>query len=358
MQLTIAIVITDITKLAGTERAVVNLSNILVNLGHKVSIISTDTIDGISAYKLSESVDIVHLGLDIYHARKLNKLKQYLSLYSELKKIKQEKKLDIIIGTYSLFNAIISFIKKVKTIGCEHFNYNSASLVHRIVRKFTYRKLSAVVVLTEKDSIHYKFLKQCFVIPNSLAFEPTKKDSYNQRIVLSIGRYTKQKGFDLLINVAERLKKTFPDWKFLIVGNGEDKDKLTNLIKQKDLDEYVILKEPEKNILDLYKSASIYCMTSRWEGIGLVLMESQACSLPAVSFDCPEGPAVIITNGENGFLCPAEDTGFMAEKLSALMKNESLRKNMGEHAYEKSFRFSSETITRKWSEVIGALYEK
>ena len=358
MQLTIAIVITDITKLAGTERAVINLSNILVQLGLKVSIISIDTIGGMAAYNLSDSVDIIHLGLDIYHAKKINKLKQYLSLYNELKKLKYEKNLDMIIGTYSLYNAIISFIKNVKTIGCEHFNYNSASLVHKIVRKFTYKKLSAVVVLTEKDSMHYKFLKHCFVIPNSLPFEPTKKDSYNQKVVLSIGRYTKQKGFDLLINVAEKLKNTFSDWKFLIVGNGEDKDKLTNLIKQKDLDEYVILKEPEKNVVDLYKSASIYCMTSRWEGIGLVLMESQACSLPAVSFDCPEGPSVIINNGEDGFLCPAEDTKTMAEKLSILMTDEILRKNMGEKAYVNSFRFSTETISKKWSEVIGSVYAK
>ncbi|MDA3048775.1 glycosyltransferase family 4 protein [Campylobacter sp. JMF_02 ED1] len=357
MQYQIAIIITDITKTAGTERAVVNLSNILsLNLEHKVLIISVDTKQGEVAYTINKNVEILHLGLNISGSKYFNKICQYTLLLKELKKIKYEKKIDIFIGTYSLYNALISLIPNVKTIGCEHFNYGSASIFHKIIRRLYYPKLSATVVLTKHDSIHYKFLKRCFIIPNSLPFSPIVKESYKEKIVLSVGRYTKQKGFDLLLQAISQIIDKFPDWQFQIVGDGEDKQKLESIICENNLQNHVKLIPPQKDIISFYKNASIYCMSSRWEGIPLVLMESQACSLPAVSFDCPEGPSEVITNGINGFLCKAENPCDLAQKLALLMNDISLREKMGKKAYNFSFRFMQNNISKKWNEVIKEIY--
>ncbi len=351
----ISIILTDITKRAGTERAVVNLANILCGLEYEVYIFSTDSISGCAQYELNSSVKIFHFGLKIAAAYGLAKIKEYKKLKTKIIKTVKNENIDCVIGTYSFFNALISKIPDVKTIGCEHFNYFSASKLHRLVRRIFYPKLNAVVVLTERDKTHYSFLKNCYVIPNSLSFKTSIKQSWNEKVVLSVGRYTKQKGFDFLIKVAAKLKKDFPDWKFKIVGSGEDESLLKNLITEYRLENYVNLLPPTNNVVDLYKSASIYCMSSRWEGFPMVLLEARECGLCCVSFDCPEGPAEQITDGVDGFLCEPENLDILAEKLKIVMENESLREEFGKKAYENNKRFSTESITEKWKNLLERL---
>ncbi len=351
----ISILLTDITKTAGTERAVVNLANILVHLGYSVYIFSIDSKDGVPAYHLNQKSKIFHFGLRIASAKGFSKLTEYKKLKRKIETLVEGEKIDCIIGTYSLFNVLITKIKNVKTIGCEHFNYFSTSKVHRIVRRIFYTKLDAVVVLTEHDKKHYRFLKNCVVIPNSLSFKTEIKTSWSEKKVLSIGRLTKQKGFDLLIEAAKELKNDFSDWKFEIVGLGEDEKMLKEFVSSYKLEDYVLFVPPTNDVVSLYKSASIYCMSSRWEGLPKVLIEAQTCGLPIVSFNCPEGPAEIIENNKNGFLCEIENPHNLAQKLKILMKDEPLRERFGKKAFESSKRFSVEIIGKKWQQLLENL---
>lgn len=348
----ISIILTDITKRAGTERAVVNLANILSSLNYDVCIFSTDSISGSPQYYLNRNVIIFHFGLKISSAKGFSKILEYKKLNTKIIECIKNENIDCVIGTYSFFNALLTRIPNVETIGCEHFNYFSASKLHRLVRRIFYPKLNAVVVLTEHDKAHYSFLKNCFVIPNSLSFESFIKENWSEKVVLSIGRYTKQKGFDFLIKTAAKLKKTFPDWKFKIVGSGENEKLLENLIAEYHLEDYVKLLPPTNNIVDLYKSASIYCMSSRYEGLPMVLLEAKSCGLSIVSFDCPEGPAEVIENNKDGFLCKPENPDDLAEKLKILMSDEKLREQFGKTAYVNSKRFSTENIAKKWKQLL------
>lgn len=352
---TIAILLTDITKRAGTERAVVNLANILVSLGFSVRIFSTDSFEGNATYDLSVEVEIIHFGLKIVEATGFAKFNEYKQLRQKIQKCISEKEVDCIIGTYSLFNVLIARIKGIKTIGCEHFNYGNAGRLHRLARRFFYPYLDAVVVLTEEDKKHYNFLHNCYVIPNSCSFTTGIKSTWDERKILAIGRYTKQKGFDLLVEAASKLKNEFPDWMFCVVGSGEEEQKLRNLIRQHNLNGYISLSPPTNDVIPLYKTASIYCMSSRWEGLPMVLIEAQSCGLPIVSFNCPEGPSEIIQDGVNGFLCEPENSTDLAEKLKILMENDKLRKTFGKRAFESSKRFSTERIAEKWKRLLGNL---
>lgn len=352
---TISILLTDITKAAGTERAVVNLANILSSLGYSVIILSTDSKNGFSAYNLDKKVTVFHFGLKIASAKGFAKIAEYKKLKQEIGNLIKEEKIDCIIGTYSFFNVLITKIKNIKTVGCEHFNYFSASKFHRIVRRIFYPRLDAVVVLTERDKKHYSFLKNCFVIPNSLSFETDIKNSWSEKKILSIGRYTRQKGFDFLIETAKELKNNFSDWKVEIIGSGEDEKLLKDLVSEYHLKDNVLFLPPTKDVVSLYKSASIYCMSSRWEGLPMVLIEAQTCGLPIVSFDCPEGPSEVVLNNENGFLCKPDNPHDLAEKLKLLMNDESLREKFGKNAFESSKRFSSETIGEKWRRLLEKL---
>lgn len=354
----ISIILTDITKQAGTERAVVNLANIFISLGYSVSILSTDSEIGISPYNLKGEVEIIHLGLKIATAKGFSKINEYKKLKQRISLIIKSENIDCLIGTYSLFNALITKMHGVKTIGCEHFNYESAGKVHTLLRRIFYKKLNAVVCLTERDASCYSFIKKdrLFVIPNSLSFDCESLSNCTEKRIIAVGRLTKQKGFDLLLDSAAIMKERIPDWHLDIFGEGEDRDMLIAKINELQLQNFVSLQGITKNIRREYCSCSIIVVSSRWEGFSMVLVESQSCGIPAVTFDCPCGPADIVVNNETGFVVPLCDTKSFAEKTIELAKNENLRKKFGKRAHELSKRFSSESVTEKWEKLIAKLF--
>lgn len=347
----IGIIITDITRRAGTERAVSNLSNILANHNNSVYIISIDSDSGNGAYELINGVSILHLNIGLSAADVIKKIQCYKQLLIAINKIIKEQELEYIIGTYSSINVLLPlFNKKVKTIGCEHFNYASANKLHNFLRFVLYRKLDAVVVLTPQDSKHYSFINRnrLFIIPNSLSFEIMNSHDYNQKCVISIGRLSYQKGFDILIDVVSRIARKIEDWKFIIVGDGEQKQCLLQKIKSKELDQIITIIPPTDSIITLYQAASIFLMTSRWEGLPMVLLEAQACGLPIISFDCPEGPASVIHDDKDGYLIRPFDIEIMANKLLTLIENRNLREKFGKRAFDSALTYSSENIYNLW----------
>ena len=127
------------------------------------------------------------------------------------------------------------------------------------------------------------------------------------------------------------------------------------IIAEKHLENYGSILPYRKDVLSLYHSASIYAMSSRFEGLPMVLIEAQSCGLPCISFDCPEGPADIINDGVNGFLITPNDIESFSEKLLLLMKDEKMREDFGNKAFENSLKFSTAEIAKKWFELLGGV---
>ena len=346
-----------ITNSAGTERALCNLANILANSGkYKVNILSIETTEGNAFYELNPKINLFHLGFNVGKTNICKKIFAYIRFYCYLSSLNRKQNDNVFIGTYTSFNCIISLLgKDCSKIGCEHLNYAAASKLRQFARKIFYKKLNYTVLLTEIDRKHYSFLHNTVVIPNSLSFERIKKTSYKQKTVLAIGRLVYQKAFDILIEIADKVKTQAPDWHFSIVGEGDDEEMLLSLIKEKHLENYVSILPYRKDVLSLYHSASIYAMSSRFEGLPMVLIEAQSCGLPCISFDCPEGPADIIKDGENGFLIPPNDIESFSDKLLRLMNDEELREKYGQKAFENSLSFSTNEIAKKWFEVLDGV---
>ncbi len=341
----------DITKSAGTERAVCNLANIL-SVKYEVSIISISSNGGTVYYQLNQSVNIIHLGIDNTVHNVVRKLFAYWAVYKKMQQIVSAG--SIIVGTDVPYNAIIAKFKHCHTVGCSHMGGKAHFNMRGFIRFFSYRKLDVLVVLTDADLKNYRHLKKVEVIPNSLSFKPTKILDYSKKNVLAIGRLTAQKGFDMLIDIANIVAEKAPDWTFTICGTGELKEALLVKIKKLHLENTVHIIEPTKDVISLYHSSSIYVMPSRFEGLPMVLIESQACGLPIVSFDCPEGPSSIVNDGDDGFLIEPNDIVAFAEKLLCLMNDENKRKQFGEVAFKNSERFSPERIGKMWFD----LFEK
>lgn len=234
----------------------------------------------------------------------------------------------------------------------EHTSSTQANLFYRIIRGCLYRFLSGVVVLTKADYGFFKRINENVkLIRNQAPFEREYLYSEDARTVVSVGSLTKGKGFDRLITAWSYIEEYAPEFSLNIYGDGEERESLQNQIDSLGL-KRVILKGSERNIKKVYSSASLYVMSSHFEGLPMVLIEAQSFGVPIVSFDCPSGPSEIIADGVDGFLIRNGDVRAMADKLLYLMKNERVRLALSLAAYKASSRFDKENIVPEWKGLI------
>ncbi|WP_434171568.1 glycosyltransferase [Campylobacter molothri] len=213
------------------------------------------------------------------------------------------------------------------------------------------------MILCSKEIDFYKkyFHKQIEIIPNFLLKIPNISSNLNNKIVLAVGRFSHEKGFLRLIEIWEIVQKNgiYRDWTLTLVGDGDLKEKIKTLIKEKNLENSILLKPFTKEIEKEYLKASIYAMTSYYEGFPMVLLESSSYQIPAIAFDINTGPSDIIDNGKSGFLIKDGDLNEFANKLCFLMDSESLRKEFGKNAKTKvEENFSSQQILKLWKLVL------
>ncbi len=358
MKKNLAILIGDISRSAGTERAVTNLCNMLVKYGgYNVTILSCFSSNtDVPFYSLKKEVIVVHLGL--CKESKIRKIISYIKIVFMTNKIIKQKSIDILLGTTHAFNTLTVFTSKfVKKIACEHMSYEACPTFSKKIRKVCYSFLDAVVLLTNADAIHYNFIKpnKVFVIPNSLSFIPEEPAKLQNKRIIAVGRLTRQKGFDILIKIASMIKNDLLDWRIDIFGDGEDKNQLLSQIREGNLDDFVYINEPTSEIEKELLDSSIYVMTSRWEGLPMILLEAKSCGLPIISFDCPEGPADVIKNDEDGFLVDTTKEKLFSEKIVYLCENDDKRLEFGNKSYLNSRDYLPVKIFEKWDTLFNSL---
>lgn len=249
-----------------------------------------------------------------------------------------------------------------KLVSWDHFNYTymQGTERKRNVLNLICKYASQLVVLTKADKQMYldnKEFESDFItqIYNPLPFEKESPIVHKEHKILALGRFAYQKGFDYLLKAWAIVEEKMPDWTLEIVGDdGRDEAGLHELKNQLGL-KHVSLQLATKNVNTKYEEASIYALSSRFEGFPMVLLEATSMSLPIVAFDCKTGPNEIITDGENGFLVEPKNVEMFAEKLMELMNNDELRAEMGRKAYESSKWFSIDKIIGRWKYMIENL---
>lgn len=215
-------------------------------------------------------------------------------------------------------------------------------------------KFDKFIVLTNENKKEWHG-KNVEVISNPLSFYPNEKALLINKKVIAVGKQSYQKGYDRLLTAWEKVLKNHPDWQLEIYGKLDLAQKLNEQVSDLKIVENVHFFPPEKNIIAKYFDSSIYVMSSRFEGFGMVLIEAMACGVPCVSFDCPYGPSDIIRNNEDGFIVENGNTEALAEKLEVLIENEELRNAMGKLAKENVKRFLPEVIMKQWDELFKSL---
>jgi glycosyltransferase involved in cell wall biosynthesis len=353
----IAIIISDITKSAGTERAVCNLTNLLVQSGNYTPIIiSLCSKDGFPKYTLQSGIIIHHFNFAGYK-KKIIWIFEYILLLKKIKTFCVHKNIDILLGTNHGMNIGICLLSsyKLKTVVCEHMNYSAAPMLSRFIRRLTYPLCNAIVVLTTSDSKHYSFHKNIKIIPNSLSFISEKRANLNNKRILAVGRLTYQKGFDRLIDAISLIREQCEGWEIKIIGSGEDEPALKKQIGDLELNHLINIYPATTEILYEYINASILVVSSHWEGFSMVLIEAKSCGLPAVSFNCPEGPSEIIKHDEDGLLVENGNTKDLSKAIASLISDPQKRFVFGMNALKNIDRYKPEYVFHLWNNLFESL---
>lgn len=213
-------------------------------------------------------------------------------------------------------------------------------------------KYDKIAVLTEEDkSNNWKNNPKVIVIPNPLTTPCKQNATLKNKKAIAVGRLEHQKNFQSLIKAWKIVIQKHPDWILEIWGSGSLKIEIEDLINKLNLKEHVLLKGYTYDIQSKMLNASIYVMSSIFEGLPLVLIEAMSCGLPVISYTCPCGPKDIITEKIDGFLVSLKNENELSEKISYLIENEDIRIMMGKNAKQKSLEYSISNISNIWMKV-------
>jgi len=345
----------------GTERMSSLIANELANSGYEVHILSMYK-GTHSYYTIDKKVKLSTIK-DVKASFSL----KYFTAVRAIRSYVKEHKIDTIIDVdtiLSLFSTVATIGINIQHASWEHFNYKSDfGLIKRRLSRHVARLLcDDIIVLTERDKQFWEEQRfnnaKVSVISNP---SPYQKKQYCEDInainqsknVIAVGRLVNQKGFDHLLDGWSRISKKYPDWTLKLIGSGPLENDIRMLIDQLDIKDSVQMIPSTKSIHEYYKESTIYCLTSRFEGLPMVLIEALHFGLPIVAYDCDTGPAEIVTDGENGFLCKTGNVSDFSNKLAALMGDEVLRQKFSNSAFERSSKFNIENVLEKWIELIN-----
>ena len=333
----------------GMERVLTQKVNWLAaHTEHEITILTTEPVPAGTPkcyFPLSEKVQVEELNIDFNadytkpllskyyaHMRRMSAYKRALTKYIRTHKI------DLCI---SLGGKEIAFLRHLpcRTIAEMHFamdqrkqllmaNHTGAfwSLLGAIRTRQLVRDvkpLERLVVLTEADKAAWEKAgcTNVTVIPNPCALNSRKSkvESRKTKTVLAVGRLHEQKGFDLLLRSWQPVEKHYPEWQLRIVGEGPKRAELETQIQAMGLLR-VYLAGKEDKMAEEYAEASLFVLSSRYEGLPLALIEAMWCGTPCVSFDCPHGPAELLAD-ERGWLVPEGDIAALTRQMEYLLSH-------------------------------------
>nr|WP_276513844.1 glycosyltransferase [Cytobacillus horneckiae] len=253
---------------------------------------------------------------------------------------------------------------RIYTIHTNHFDaphiYGSPIKEDHVTLLNNIEKEDALVVLTEsqKKDIVKQFgdYKNVHVVPNFIT--PIKNVTFNRNpnLVTMISRYHPEKGIDEAIHAFKKVIQKLPQAKFEIYGHGEDEERLKKLINQLGLSNQVFLKGYTTNVGDVFGKSSLTLLTSKFEGLNVVCLESMSCKVPVVSYDVNYGMSDMIRDGETGYLVKHGDQAALADNIIDLLNHPKKIKEMGQRAYDFVLtNYSKGQVCQKWITLFNEL---
>ncbi len=372
------------TEGGGVMRVMSTKINALIDRGYDVSVIVNSYNGSSPFFKLDPRVKVLSLDLEPFiwknslFKRFLFAVKRIFKYRTAISKVLNKEKFDIVLVHNRIETLLVPFVKDASLKVLEHHGPKTeyqniipnrkVGILHRCLTSFyEFRDhvfasfFDKIVVLTEKDKVLRGGGNKIEVIPNLVSFSNFQECSQvnkSSKNVLAVGRFTEEKDFASLLHIWRLVVDTCPDWHLNIVGDGYLRGELEDLILKYNLQDSVSLLGEQKNVDEFYLNSAIYAMTSRYEGLPMVLIEAQYFCLPAVAFDCPCGPSGVIIDGKNGFLIPPNDKEAFALRLVQLIQDLEFRSKMGGYAKDSATRFEVNVVMPQWEDLFYKLRNK
>lgn len=357
---TICLLTGTLAAFAGAERATATLANALAARGHRVHVLSLwgetpvfKLADGVSHHALFPE----RVPFKYRYANIVCRIRRYLRAHGVQALVDVDPML-------ALYTVPATLGLSLRHIAWEHSTYASdlGRRTRRWARALAARRCDAVVVLTDADraawETHHPHAGARFVtIANPLGVDgPAQPVATGaSRRVLAVGRLVKEKGFDLLIDAWTRVAPHAPDWQVRIVGDGDLRDTLADRIRDAGLDASVQLIPATRDIAHEYAHAAIYCLPSRRESFGLVLIEAQAFGLPVAAYAADAGPRALLHDGEDSLIAATGDVDALAAALRRLIDDVALRERLGAAGFAHAQAFHPDAIAQRWETLLTGI---
>lgn len=352
-----------ITGVGGLERVLsVKSSWLAAQPGLEVAICTLNDFEKSPFYKFSNS--ILHFDIKVVG----NPIEYVRAYICGIRKVIKEFEPDVIsVCDDGLRGLLFTFLFRFKNIAVVYERHVSKEINKSgYFTKLIYwmmdcgaKRFDRFVVLTEGNKREWGALSNIEVISNPLSFQSDQVSTLENKRVISVGKLSHQKGFDMLVDIWKSVNEREPQWEMHIYGaRGTAYPLLNKKIEEAGLQNCFFLHGPDPNIKERYLESSIYVMSSRYEGFGMVLTEAMSCGVPCVSFDCPCGPGDIICHNEDGFLVESYEKTIMSDRICQLIENRNLREAMGQKARINVQRFSMEEIGKQWLSLFSDLINK
>lgn len=370
----------QINMLGGLAKIVIDKINWLVDHGYDVTLCNIERLEVVPAYPIDSRVKLVRGDITTTPGGLLTRLKGVMGAIKRTKEIIAQERPDVIVNAHCpLVTWILPWIAGHTTLlsklspmhpalivemhqsrqGLEVFNRQFmrpfARWVHRWSIRWIYSKYDKFVVLTNGDREAWN-TKNCVTIPNFATVEVKPQPSTQEESsasaparhqIILLARLMPQKRIDLMIEVWARLAKDFPGWHVKVLGEGMLREDLEHQAHSLGVADSFLLLGAVKDVNAELEASDILCLTSEYEGFGIVLIEAMLKRVPVMAFEYV-GVHDIINDGEDGFVVPFGDTDRYAERLRLLMESTAERERLADNALISVKKFDKEHVMQQW----------
>jgi GalNAc-alpha-(1->4)-GalNAc-alpha-(1->3)-diNAcBac-PP-undecaprenol alpha-1,4-N-acetyl-D-galactosaminyltransferase len=349
-------------SLGGAERVTANMANCWAAKGLKVTLVTFDDGSVPPVYPLAPQVGHITLGVAGHSSNSWMGLWNNLKRVFVLRKLIRSQAPDVVISFLDTTNVLSLLAAKGTGIPVIVTELSDPAmvpigLIWGKMRLLTYASAGRVVVLSRRAQTYFppKIRDNTEVLPNPILLDDRELESrvkIPKPAVVTMGRFSKEKRIDVLLQAFALLKDRHPDWILMIFGSGPLRDDLVKLGARLGLNGRVQFPGLVPNPHQYLKLGDLFVLTSRFEGFPMALVEAMALGLPAVTTEYHEGVREIVDHGKNGLVVTVDDMETLVAAMDRLMGDEGERHRFGMEARKIIDRFGLEKVMEKWEKLI------
>lgn len=357
------LIIIDQMNCGGGARVTSTLCRGLVENGYELEML-TDNVSYPVAFPVPRKMKIISFYYKKRGSGILSTLHFNYQIIRKYREAIRKSRPDLIISvmaTSFFYSKLATIGMRIPIIASDHtsFSRKVRPLVD-FIRFHFYRYADVLTVLTYKDAclLGRKFSNK-MVVYNPLSFQPldVNMDTERRQNILCVGRFDvwKVKGFDIIINIWNKIADKYPLWTLEIAGTGsiESVNQIKSLIYRKGLQDRVRLLGQVDDMAALLRHTSIFALPSRVEGMPMALIEAISQGCACIAFEVGGAIYEVLTNNVSGYVIKDGDFENFKHKLEMLLENAQLRDRIGKAAIKESVRFSQDEFISKWVSIIN-----